>query len=39
VADFGGDGLTDVIVQNQALNGYFELSEEAEWSNFKSFLI
>lgn len=37
VTDFGGDGLTDVIVQNGTLNGYYELSEEAKWSHFKPF--
>lgn len=37
IADFGGDGLTDVVIQNGTLNGYYELSEEAEWSNFKPF--
>lgn len=37
VTDFGGDGLTDVLVQNGTLNGYYELSEEAEWSHFKPF--
>ena len=37
IADFGGDGLTDMLVQTGDLNGYFELSEEAEWSHFKPF--
>lgn len=37
IADFGGDGLTDVVIQNGTLNGYYELSEETEWSNFKPF--
>ena len=35
ITDFGGDGLTDVLVQTETLNGYFELNEENEWSNFK----
>lgn len=37
VTDFGGDGLTDVVVQTDNLNGYFELSEEEEWSAFRPF--
>ncbi|MEZ4847684.1 MAG: SpvB/TcaC N-terminal domain-containing protein [Bacteroidia bacterium] len=37
IADFGGDGLTDAIVQNGILNGYFELDEDAQWSQFKPF--
>ncbi len=35
ITDFGGDGLTDVLVQTETLNGYYELNEENEWSNFK----
>ena len=37
IADFGGNGLTDVIIQNGTVNGFYELSEEKEWSNFKPF--
>ena len=37
ISDYGGNGLTDVLVQNNTLNGYYELNEEHEWSAFKPF--
>ncbi len=37
ITDFGGDGLTDVMVQTDTLNGYFQLNEDNEWSHFKPF--
>lgn len=37
ITDFGGDGLTDMLVQTGDLNGYFELSEEGRWSHFRPF--
>lgn len=37
ITDFGGDGLTDMLVQTGGLNGYYELSEDGEWSHFLPF--
>lgn len=35
--DYGGNGLTDLVVQNQLLKGYFEMDEEQNWQPFRSF--
>ena len=37
IADFGGNGLTDVVIQSATVNGFYELNEENKWSHFKPF--
>ena len=37
-ADFAGDGLTELLVQTPQLTGFYELTADGGWNNFKKFI-
>ncbi len=37
VSDYEGNGLNDYVLQNGALNGYFEMDDLGEWQPFRAF--